>query len=51
MQHEITLKVSADQINSLVDALLDSLPTTPENRAVLEQVFRAMDRSFAQSEG
>ena len=43
MTHELTLKLTADQINSLVDAVLESLEDIPENRAVLEEVWRAVD--------
>ena len=48
MVHELTLKLTADQINRLVDALLDSLAAEPENRAILAEVHRvAIDSNFA----
>jgi uncharacterized membrane protein required for colicin V production len=48
MTHELTLKLTADQINRLVDALLDSLPAEPENRVILAEVQRSIDSNFAQ---
>ena len=51
MSHEFNLKLTADQINSLVDALVESLEVAPENKALLEQVWRAVDRGFARPEG
>jgi len=48
MVHELTLKLTADQINRLVDAVLDSLPAEPENRAILAEVQRSIDSNFAQ---
>ena len=48
MIHELTLKLTADQINRMVDALLDSLPAEPENKAILQEVQRAIDSNFAQ---
>jgi hypothetical protein len=47
MVHTLTLKLTADQINSLVDAVLESLEDTPENRAILQEVQRAIDSNFA----
>jgi hypothetical protein len=48
MVHELTLKLTADQINRLVDALLDSLPAEQDNRAILAEVQRSIDSNFAQ---
>lgn len=48
MVHELTLKLTADQINRLVDAVLDSLPQEPENRELLVEVQRAIESNFAQ---
>jgi predicted DNA-binding protein YlxM (UPF0122 family) len=47
MTYELTLKLTADQINRLVDALLDSLPAEPENREILDEVHRVLDSQFA----
>ena len=48
MVHTLTLKLTADQINSLVDAVLESLEDTPENRAVLEAIHQAaINSNFA----
>lgn len=48
MVHELTLKLTADQINRLVDAVVDSLPQEPENREILAEVQRAIESNFAQ---
>jgi hypothetical protein len=48
MVHELTLKLTADQINRLVDAVLDSLPAEPENRAILAEVQRSIGSNIAQ---
>jgi hypothetical protein len=48
MVHELTLKLTADQINRLVDAVLDSLAAEPENRAILAEVQRSIDSNFTQ---
>ena len=47
MTHELTLKLTADQINRLVDALLDSLAAEPVNRTILLEVQQAMDNKFS----
>lgn len=47
MTHELTLKLTADQINRLVDALLDSLAAEPGNRTILLEVQQAMDNKFS----
>jgi hypothetical protein len=51
MVHEITLKLSAAQINSLVDILLDSIVNCPvdvfqDNQAILLEVQRAIASKF-----
>jgi len=47
MVHTLTLNLTADQINRLVDAVLESLPEEQENRAILQEVQRAIDSNFA----
>ena len=47
MVHALTLNLTADQINRLVDALLDSLAAEPENKAILQEVQRSIDSNFA----
>ena len=47
MVHTLTLNLTADQINRLVDAVLESLPAEPENRAILQAVQAAIDSNFA----
>jgi hypothetical protein len=47
MVHTLTLNLTADQINRLVDALLDSLPAEQDNKAILQEVQRAIDSNFA----
>jgi len=48
MVHTLTLNLTADQINRLVDAVLRHLPEDQENRAILQEVQRAIDSNFAQ---
>ena len=48
MVHELTLKLTADQIDRLVDAVLDSLAAEPENRAILAEVQRSIASNIAQ---
>jgi hypothetical protein len=47
MVHTLTLNLTADQINRLVDAVLESLPAEQENRAILAEVQRSIDSNFA----
>ena len=47
MVHTLTLNLTADQINRLVAAVIDSLPQEPENRAILQEVNRSIDSNFA----
>jgi hypothetical protein len=48
MLHTLTLNLTADQINRLVDAVLKSLPALQENQAILQEVQRAIDSNFDQ---
>jgi len=48
MVHTLTLNLTADQINRLVDAVLESLQEEQENRAILQEVQRAIDSNFRQ---
>jgi hypothetical protein len=47
MVHTLTLNLTADQINRLVDAVLDSLPEEQDNLAILQEVQRSIDSNFA----
>jgi hypothetical protein len=47
MVHTLTLNLTADQINRLVDAVLDSLPAEQDNLAILQEVQRSIDSNFA----